>query len=152
ALIQPSSYGSSFEGPALALECVAVLKRGEERRLVEIFRAKSSRERRVCLDQLLRSLTPSPDFTAADFQRALKPNARGDYELAANHALSNRLGVNIHVARGMAALAEQHLITDPSVLGPLTECLSHPLLEVGRYCNRALRFLTLHSYGSKFFE
>jgi len=61
-LIQPSSYGTSFDGQALALECVAALKGDDARRLVEIFRAKSNRERRVCLDQLQQSLTPEPDF------------------------------------------------------------------------------------------
>lgn len=151
-LIQPSSYGTSFEGQALRFECVAALKRGGERGLVEIFRAKSGRERRVCLDQLQQSFTPEPDFTPEDFHRALKPNAQGSYELVSHPTIGNRLGVNIYAARGIAALADNHLIDDSSALGPLTECLNHPLLEVGKYCNRALTSLTRHRYGNHFFE
>jgi GNAT superfamily N-acetyltransferase len=85
ALIQPSSYGMDFVGHALTLECVAALKGGDERHLVETFRAKSGSERRVCLDQLQQSLTPEPDFTAGDFQRLLKQNARGSYEFGSDH-------------------------------------------------------------------
>jgi hypothetical protein len=40
----------------------------------------------------------------------------------------DRLGGNVYSACGIAALAENHLIDDPSALGALTECLEHPLL------------------------
>jgi hypothetical protein len=150
-LIQPSFYGYSFEGPALRLECVATLKRGEEG-LTASFRLKSAGERRLCLDQLLQSLPPEPDFTADDFRRALKQNAQGDYFLDSGRAMGDRLGVNIGVASGIAALALVGLIDDAAVMPPLVECLNHPLLDVARSCNRALESLTRHSYGSRFFE
>ena len=155
-LIQPSWYGVSFEGPALSLECVATLKNKGEGGLVESFRAKSSSERRLCLAQLLQSLTPEPDFTPEDFQRSLKQTVQGQYELAPDPAIAqkmtNRMGVNVHVAQGLAELAGKHLIDDASALRPLVECLNHPLLEVGKYCNRALVSLTRHTYGLQFYE
>jgi len=42
-LIQPSSYGTTFEGRALRFECVAILKSGGEQSLVDVFRTKSGR-------------------------------------------------------------------------------------------------------------
>ena len=66
-LVEPSC-GSSFEGPALNLAGVATLKNHEEKGLVEAFRSMSHAERRVCLSELLQSLTPEPDVAAADFQ------------------------------------------------------------------------------------
>ena len=105
---------------------------------------------------MLQSLAPEPDFTAEEFQRSLKQNVQGDYELAPAAAIArkmtHRLGVNLHVARGVAALADKHLIDDRAALGPLIECLDHPLLEVGKYCNRALVSLTRHTYGAPFYE
>ena len=151
-LVQPSSYDTTFEGPALRFECVAELKRRGEEAFAESFRLKSIRERRLCLDQLLQALRPEPDFTAEDFRRALKRNTQGDYVLDSNRAMSARIGVNINVARGIAELAKQDRIDDSAVIRPLVECLNHPLLEVGQYCNRALMFLTRHTYGSRFFE
>ena len=155
ALIRPS-YGMSFEGPALSLECVATLKNKGEEGLVESFRAKTRAEQRVCLDQILESLTPEPDFTTEDFERSLKPASRGGYELLPDPAIAkkmtNRIGVNVYAARGIAELARQHLIDDSSVIRPLIVCLNHPLLDVGTYCNRALTELTRHTYGQDFWE
>ena len=155
ALIRPS-YGMSFEGPALSLECVATLKNKGEEGLVESFRVKTRAERRVCLDQILQSLTPEPDFTTEDFERSLKPTGRGGYQLLPDPAIAkkmtNRIGVNVYAARGMAELARKHLIDDSFVIRPLVECLNHPLLDVGTYCNRALTDLTRHTYGQDFWE
>src|ERR1044071_5113955 len=90
-LMQPSTYASGIEGDALRLPCIAELKRLGSDRFAESFRTKSAAERRTCLDQLLQSLTPAPDFTPADFRRALKRNDHGEYDLIADRRMTDRI-------------------------------------------------------------
>jgi hypothetical protein len=155
-LIQPSEYGTSFEGPALRFHCVAVLKQRGEEGLVQHFKMASRAERARCLNEILQSLTPEPDFSAADWKRALRRKPDGSYTLAAEggveQRIGDRLGVNEQVARGVAALAQQHLIEDPSAIARLIECEHHPLVVIGANCNFALTMLTGHLYGEAFFR
>src|SRR5262249_25094629 len=95
ALLLPPSYSMSFEGPALLLECVAILKNKGEKGLVESFRAKMREERRACLDQMLQSLAPEPDFTTEDFRRSLKLVGPDKYQLLPDPAIAKKLGDRI---------------------------------------------------------
>ena len=56
-ILQPYSFGFSFEGPALGLECVAALM-SDPGKFFESVRAESPTARPVCIGQLLESLTP----------------------------------------------------------------------------------------------
>jgi hypothetical protein len=152
-ILQPNSYGYSFEGPALGLECVAALK-ADPARFYETVRARSPALRRPCVGQLVQALTPEPEFTTDDFQNAIKHDPNGNLtpespEVALK--ITHRLGVNLAVANAVAELARDHLIDDSSAIHPLIQCLNHPLLEVSRRCEDALISLTHHSYGWAFF-
>lgn len=152
-ILQPNSYGSSFEGPALGLECVAALK-SDPGGFLDTVRAKSPGARRACVGQLLESLTPEPEFTAKDFQEAIQRDPHGNLapenpEL--NRRMGNRLGVNLASSKAIAELASGRLIDDPSAIHPLIECLNHPLLEVSRVCEEALVSLTRQRYGWDFY-
>jgi len=150
---QPNSYGYRFEGPALKLQCVALLKSAGAG-FSEAVRAKAPEGRRACLGQLLESLTPEPDFTTADFQAALARNLNRnlipeDPQLA--QRMGDRIGVNLAVAKALRELAGTQLIGDTAALGPLIRCLEHPLLDVSRLCEDTLIDLTHHSYGWRFY-
>ncbi len=150
---QPNSYGNSFNGPALALECVARLK-ADPARFFQTVRSESPEARRTCVNQLLQSLTPEPEFTAEDFQNALTRDPHGNLspespQLA--RKMMDRLGVNLNVAKAVAELAAGRLIDDPGAIRPLIRCLNHPLLPVSQSCEDALVSLTRHSYGWKFY-
>jgi hypothetical protein len=152
-ILQPQRFVYRFEGPALGLECVGTLKR-EPEKFSTAFRAKSADARRTCVAQLLQSLTPEPDFTADDFQKAFRGDSYGiliPLSPGLTLRMSNRLGVNLAVSKAIASLAGGHLIDDPSVIHPLIQCLNHPLLEVSEACNHALVSLTRHGYGEKFY-
>jgi hypothetical protein len=145
---QPNSYGWDFDGPALGLECVGALKTSAAG-FPQRFAAKSTDERRVCLDQLFQSLTPEPDFTSGDFFHAISqdPNhnlAPADRELSLR--MVRRIGVNLEVAKAIGALASAGLLDDPSVLGPLIRCLDYPLIPVGAICQESLFTLTRHDF------
>src|SRR5262252_6246980 len=55
-------------------------------------------------------------------------------------------------ALALAELASKGLVDDPVVLPLLMECQSRNLNTMGRYCNRALSYLTGHPYGEAFFS
>jgi hypothetical protein len=152
-ILQPNSYGYSFEGPALRLECVATLK-ADPAKFYETIRARSPILRRVCVGQLVQALTPEPDFTADDFQKAIERDPNRNLspespELALK--MGQRLGVNLAVSNAVMELARGHLIDDSSAIHPLIQCLNHPLLEVSRLCEDALVSLTHHHYGNAFY-
>lgn len=91
-ILQPKSYGFSFEGPAINLECVAALK-SDPGKFIESVRSKSSDACRACVDQLLQSLAPEPEFTAEDFENAIQSDGNltaQNPELALK--MGNRLG------------------------------------------------------------
>src|SRR5205814_1785327 len=133
---QPNSYGWAFDGPALALECVGALKTAAAE-FPKYFAAKRIAERRVCLDKLLQSLTPEPDFTSDDFFSVISrdPNhnlAPADPQLSLR--MTRRIGVNLEVAKAIGSLATAELLDDPVVLGPLIRCLDYPLISVSAIC------------------
>jgi hypothetical protein len=145
---QPNSYGSAFDGPALALECVGALKTGAPE-FPKYFAAKPTAERRVCLDQLFQSLTPEPDFTSDDFFNAISrdPNhnlAPTDPELSLR--MVRRIGVNLKVAKAIGSLAAAGLLDDPIILGPLIRCLDYPLISISAICQDTLFTLTRHDF------
>lgn len=152
-IIQPNSFGYGFEGPALSLGCVALLK-ADPQQFVERVRAKPPQARRDCVQDLLQSLTPEPEFTAEEFQRSIERDPHrnllpADPELAKR--MGYRLGVNISVSESLATLAQFGLIDEPAAIGPLIRCLKHPLLQVGRKCNETLVSLTRHRWGQEFY-
>jgi hypothetical protein len=152
---QPSSYGYSFEGPALALECVALSKANPDPgSFFSLIRAKSPQDRKTCLSQLLQALTPEPDFTANEFRTAMAEDpyhnlAPKDRELS--DRMLNRIGVNLNIAKAVLGLAVGRLIDDPDAIQPMIRCLDHPLLDVSRICEDALVELTHHVYGWYFY-
>ena len=154
-ILQPNSYGYSFEGPALALECVALLKANPDPgSFFSLIRAKSPQDRQECLNQLLQALTPEPDFTADDFRTAMAEEpyhnlVPKDRELS--DRMLNRIGVNLNVAKAVLGFAVGQLVGDPGAIQPMIRCLEHPLLDVSRICEDALVALTRHSYGWYFY-
>jgi len=148
-LLRPNSYGTNFDGPALALECVALLK-ADTAGFVAKVRAKSPAERRKCVNELVQSLTPEPEFTAKDFETAILADpdhnlSPSDPNLAAR--MGSRLGVNTNVGGAIAQLARDGLIDDPGVIQPLIRCLNYPLWAVAQNCHDSLFYLTWHTYG-----
>jgi hypothetical protein len=144
------NVGWSFEGPALSLECVALLK-ADPTRFTETIRSRPPDSRRACVNQLLRSLTLEPEFTAADFRKA---TAKGSFlpdspELS--RRMGGRVGVNLNVAKALAELGSGGLIDDPSAVPPLIQCLNHPWLAVSRRCEDTLVAITRHGYGWTFY-
>src|SRR5262245_3985926 len=100
---QPNSYGYDFAGPALALECVGVLKLAAVG-FPKYYATKSPAERRDCLGQLLQSLKTEPDFTADDFFNTILRDPNHNL-VPADPALSlrmlRRIGVNMEVAKAI---------------------------------------------------
>lgn len=145
---QPNSYGWAFDGPALALECVGVLRAGAAA-FPKYFAAKRTAERRVCLDQLFQSLTPEPDFTADDFSNAISRESNHDLAPAdpqLSLRMTRRIGVNLEVAKAISSLATAGLLDEPAVLGPLIRCLDYPLISVSAICQDTLFTLTRHDF------
>ena len=65
-----------FEGAALRLPCVAELKKGQKA-FADSFPKKSASQRSTCLNELLVSLSPEPEFTARDFELSLTLDGGG---------------------------------------------------------------------------
>jgi hypothetical protein len=142
------NYDFSFEGPALKLACIAILKNEHVEGLIARFRNMPEEERHVCLSQLSQSLNPAPDFTAEDVEHSITPGGQlipEDPELAKR--MNNRIALNGTVARAFNGLAASHLIDDSTVIPPLIECVAHPVTDIGRLCTETLWLLTRHSYG-----
>jgi hypothetical protein len=151
--VQPNSFGYSFEGPALQLECVAALK-ADKAAFLRRFPTTPRELRRPCFAQLLQSLTPEPDFTADEFKAEIvnDPNRNlSPKDPATARRIGNRLGVNINVAEAVEELVKAKVVDDPGAVSSLIRCLDHPLLEVSRRCQNALVYLTHHGYGQTFY-
>lgn len=149
---QLKSYSDSFEGPALALECVGLLK-ADPAHFLETVRSKAPDARRICVNELMQSITSEPEFTSDDFQKAVERDPLNllpeDPRLA--RRMAQRIGVNLNAARAIARLADARLVDDSGAIRPLIRCLNYPLLDVSRLCEDALLSLTRHSYGWGFF-
>jgi hypothetical protein len=141
---------SSFEGPALSLECVSLLK-ADPTRFLETVRSKPLASRRTCVNQLLQSLTPEPEFTEEDFRKATADGSFRPENPELNRRMGGRLAVNWNVANALAQLGSGGLIEDPSAVSPLIQCLKHPWLEVSQRCEDTLVAITRHSYGWTFY-
>lgn len=162
---KPTSFGGSFDGPALKLSWVRLLANPREagrvrddleKVLVDAYRAADAGERDDALAELVESVTLEPEFTEERGWASLRALGRNSYCLACDDRdLRNRILVNAYVARGIAALARERLIDNTKaslVIPALLRCQSHPWAEVGTYAHRALRALTLHGFGRAFWE
>jgi hypothetical protein len=144
------TVNQNLDGPAASLECVALLEHGDTG-LIEAFAKKSKAAQKTCIDQLLQSLTPEPEFTAEEVERALTQDLYGRADERGRRMMA-RIEINRAVSNGIAALADRGLIRDSYVIQPLIRCLEHPVLAVGRRCQYALMSLTRHTYGSEFWQ
>src|SRR4051812_28944412 len=90
-IMQPN-MSWSFEGPALSLECVALLK-VDPTRFPAAVRSRSPDSRRACVDQLLQSLTPEPELTAEDFRKATANGSLWPDSPELGRRMGGRLGV-----------------------------------------------------------
>jgi hypothetical protein len=140
----------SFDGPALSLKCVALLKI-DPTRFVQTVRSEPPDSRRTCVNQLLQSLTPEPEFTAEDFHKATVKGSLWPESSELTRRMVGRLGVNLNVSKALAELGPGGLIDDAGAAPPLIQCLNHPWLEVSRRCEDTLVALTRHSYGWTFY-
>lgn len=148
-IVQPN-MSWSFDGPALSLECVALVK-ADSAGFVQAVRSKPPDSRRRCVSELLESLTPEPDYTSEDFRRATVSGSLWPDTPELSRRMVGRLGVNLNVSKALAQLASAGLIDDATAVPRLIKCLNHPWLEVSRGCEDTLVALTRHSYGWTFY-